>query len=283
MRNPQIIKTAVIPAAGMGKRLRPLTRAIPKPLLPLGRKPVIQHIVEELANAGIEKIVFITGESGDLLEKHFSCSEIAGRDVEFLYIRQHKPLGLGHAVLQAARILKDEQFVVALGDSIINEEDAGNLVGKMIRTAEKNSAAGVIAVQEVPLDEVSNYGIVGTKEKVEKDIYRLNRIVEKPDVENTPSQLAVCARYILPGSIFTALEKNSPQNGEGEWELTHAISAEIEAGNSWWAVDIGDKRTRLDIGRFSNYFPAIMRYILEDEELGEMLRKELSGYFHENH
>ena len=283
---------AVVPVAGLGTRLLPLTKTQPKEMLPVGRKPVVHHIVEELIENGIDQILFITGASKTSIENYFDLNESLvtmlrerGKEdllaelqldyapVKYYFTRQRQLLGLGHAIQTASDFVADQPFVVALGDSIINGGDA-KLLSRMQACFDEQDCAAVIAFETVPKEEVFRYGIAHPK--TQDDVFELADIVEKPSVENAPSQLAVAARYIFKPEIFDMLQRIEPGAG-GELQLTDAIRLLIQEGHSVYGVRLTDDERRFDIGNYSSYYRAFIEFALADPTHGDDLRQFVSG------
>lgn len=277
------VRTAVVPVAGIGSRLLPLTKAQPKEMLPLGRKPVLQHVVEELAAADIRQVLFITGRRKRSVEDHFDQDgELDGfppekvptawdLDVTLFYIRQPKPLGSGHAVRLAQPFTGEEPFLVAYGDCVIWEQEQGSLIQTMVSAFERYQPAAVIAVQKVPRSKVSQYGVVAVK-RWQNNVAWIEGIVEKPSPEQAPSNYAVAARYLFTPVIYDALDAVQPD--DGEWQLTDAIRKLVEWGYPVQCVRLGD-RQRFDVGNFASYFLAFAHAAIHDPEVGEQVRKAL--------
>jgi UTP--glucose-1-phosphate uridylyltransferase len=275
---PKVTK-AVIPAAGLGTRFLPATKAQPKEMLPLVDKPAIQYVVEEAVAAGITDVLMITGRSKRSLEDHFDRSfelehflEKKGKGAELAqvraiaemvdihYIRQGEPLGLGHAVGVAARHIGDQAFAVLLGDDIMHER-SGVLAGML--ASHEHHGASVVALKRVPKDEISAYGCAAV-EAVDGQLVRITDIVEKPDPDEAPSDLAVMGRYVLTPGIFPLLAKQAPGKG-GEIQLTDAIRNMIDdEGVFGWTFDEG----RFDTGNKLDYLKATVELALEREDLG---------------
>ena len=255
------IRKAIIPAAGLGTRVLPATKAQPKEMLTVVDKPSIQYVVEELVKSGINNITIITGRNKYSLEDHFDYSyeledtlEKKGK-MEMLklvkeisemaniyFIRQKEPLGLGHAILSAKHHIGDEPFVVVLGDDIVDSEVP---VKQMLQTREKYRGGSIIGVQEVPETAVSKYGIIAPGKRLDDRTVVMNDFVEKPEVEEAPSKYACLGRYILEPQIFHYLENAKPGQG-GEIQLTDSILEMIKAGDKVLAYDFEGKR--YDIG-----------------------------------
>src|SRR5213594_1064226 len=215
-----IIDTAVVPVAGWGTRLLPATKSQPKEMLPVGRKPVVQYVVEELAQSGIRRLLFITGPGKTSIENHFDINpeliaflretgreelleelDFERQSLQYFYTRQREQLGLGHAVLCAQPFVEDQSFVVALGDSIIGVNAQSRIVQRMIAEFERSHADAVIAFEEVPREQVIHYGIARPRGPA-GDLFDLADLVEKPSVAEAPSTWAVAARYVFRPVIF---------------------------------------------------------------------------------
>ncbi|PWB67423.1 MAG: UTP--glucose-1-phosphate uridylyltransferase, partial [Deltaproteobacteria bacterium] len=233
-----MIRKAVFPAAGFGTRFLPATKASPKEMLPLVDKPLIQHGVEEAKASGIRDMIIVTGRGKNAIEDHFDVSfELEAtlakkgdgamhalvRSIsdmgDFFYVRQNLPLGLGHAVLRSMDLVGEEPFAVILADDVIDSKVP--VLRQMIDAYEKHSAGAVLAIQQVPMEHVSRYGIIKGR-KIGDGVYEVVDMVEKPKPEKAPSDLAIIGRYILPPSIFPALQAIKPGAG-GELQLTDAI------------------------------------------------------------
>jgi len=283
------VDLAVVPVAGRGTRLLPLTKSQPKEMLPMGRKPVVQYVVEELARCGIGRLLFVTGPGKTAIENHFDIDaelianlretgkeellrELAfeREDLEYFYTRQRRQLGLGHAVLCARPVVGQQPFVVALGDSIIGLHAQSGVVRTLIEHFESARADAVIALEEVPPKEVVHYGIAKPREAA-GEVFALDDLVEKPSVAEAPSNLAVAARYVFSPAIFDCLEKTSPGKGN-EIQLTDAIHALIRQGRTVLGVRLPPGERRFDIGNFESYFAAFAEFALADPQYGPALR-----------
>jgi UTP--glucose-1-phosphate uridylyltransferase len=283
---------AVIPAAGLGTRLLPITKSQPKEMLPVGRKPIVQHIVEELNRGGIDQILFITGPGKASIENHFDVNkelvevlretgkeellselEFDRFQARYFFTRQRQLLGLGHAVYCARSFVGSQPFVVALGDSIIGLNAESDIVQRMQQCFEQENCEAVIAFEEVPDHEVDRYGIASPKENGE--FFQLADVVEKPALDEAPSNLAIAARYIFTPAIFDALERIEPGKG-GEIQLTDAIRLLIQEGKKVYGVRLRSTERRYDIGSFDSYFRAFVEFALTDEKHGESLRAFIS-------
>ena len=287
------INIAVVPVAGLGTRLLPATKSQPKEMLPIGRKPVVQYVVEELARVGIERILFITGPGKASIENHFDLdNELIqilrqnGKEdllaelsferapLQYFYTRQRQQLGLGHAVACARPFVDAQPFAVALGDSIIGLNAQSDVLGRMTRCFLQKKAEAVIAFTEVARDRVPYYGVA--KPKDEGDVFELEDVIEKPRIEEAPSNLVIAARYIFAPSIFKALEQIQPGTG-GEYQLTDAIRMVIQGGGKVYGVRLDANEHRYDVGNFDSYFRAFVEFALTDEKCGPALRKYLES------
>ncbi len=289
----QKIVKAVVPAAGLGTRLLPSTKSQPKEMLPVGRKPVIQHVIEELQTAGLRQILIITGQRKRAIEDHLDSDpeliaalEQAGNeavvaDLEFLegksrffYTRQSTPRGLGHAISLGAEFVDGKDFVAALGDSLIAAEDPAAPVRAMMEAHQQLGAAAIVAVEKVPLEEAFRYGIVSLEgaEPAPGEPVAVTDIVEKPSVGTAPSSLAVAARYVFSPVIFQALERTLPDK-RGEIQLTDAIKLLIQMGQPVYAWLLSPDQQRYDVGNFESYFQTFIDFALADERYGYLVRK----------
>jgi UTP--glucose-1-phosphate uridylyltransferase len=286
------IDIAVVPVAGLGTRLLPATKSQPKEMLPVGRKPVVQYVVEELTRVGMQRLLFVTGQGKASIENHFDIDsdliqtlresgkeELLGEleferaPVQYFYTRQRQALGLGHAVLCAEAFVGANPFVVALGDSIIGLDAQSDVVRRMVRCFEERRAAAVIAFEEVPAADVSHYGIAAPRNGGGA-VFEIEDLVEKPSRAEAPSNLAIAARYVLSPGIFAALRETPPGKG-GEIQLTDAIRAVIRQGGRAYGIRLGAGEARYDIGNFESYFRAFVEFALADGRFGPSLRRYL--------
>ena len=279
----QRLKTAVLPVAGLGSRFLPITKSIPKEMLPIIDKPLIQFAIEEAIEAGIEKIVFVTSYTKKAIEDYFSInSELEKRllqsnkenliekihpkyfdKVEFSYVIQEEPNGLGHAILQAKDLVEDEFFGVMLADDLLVNEIGCLSQLSNIHHENNSSVLGVFAADP---EKISNYGVIDGV--LDGDSYKLNNIIEKPKVEEAPSNLAVFGRYILSKEIFNHLENTNP-GINGEIQLTDAIKSLIEK-DAVRATEIMGKR--FDCGSKEGYISAIIDRSLSIEKYKDALK-----------
>ena len=282
------INKAVFPAAGLGTRFLPATKAQPKEMLPVVDKPIIQYAVEEAVNSGIDEIIIVTGRNKRAIEDHFDISfeleyflqkkgelELLRqvREISELatvyYIRQKEPLGLGHAVLVTKELVKNEPFAVILSDDLIVSDVP--CMKQMIEIYERYKCS-VIAVERVPKDEVKNYGVIAGK-KIDEGIYQVTDLVEKPSVEEAPSDLAIVGRYILTPEIFPMLEKVKPGRG-GEIQLTDGLKMLLEK-EAIYAYEFKGKR--YDTGSKLGFLIASVELALKREGLGEQFKEYLKS------
>jgi UTP--glucose-1-phosphate uridylyltransferase len=290
---------AVVPVAGLGTRLLPATKSQPKEMLPVGRKPVVQYVVEERARVGVRRLLFVTGPGKASIENHFDLDpeliqtlRETGKEellaelqyeraaVQYFYTRQRQTLGLGHAVACARSFVGAHPFIVALGDSIIGLHAQSDVVRRMVEVFEARQAAAVIAFEQVPEDEVSHYGIAAPRGGGE--LFEVADLVEKPSRESAPSNLAVAARYVLSPAVFDALRRTPPGKG-GEIQLTDALRAMIREGEPVYGVRLRDDEPRYDVGNFDSYFKAFVEFALADARFGPSLRRHLERLFDADH
>ncbi len=291
----QKITKAVIPAAGLGTRFLPATKALPKEMLPIVDIPNIQYIVEEAVKAGIKDILIIISGAKESIEDHFDVNaelemrlRASGKDdqadqiraiadmANIVYIRQKEPKGLGHAVLSAKPFVGDEPFAVLLGDDLITD-DIKPAIGELIEAYEETNGGTILGCKRVPQNLLKKYGVVKPVGESNSTMFEVNDMVEKPkDPSLAPSDVAVLGRYVLPGSIFHYLENTKPGVG-GEIQLTDAIKASMETNPCYAKVFTG---TRYDIGDKFGYVKAIIDYALKREDIGEQVKsyiKELAN------
>lgn len=281
------IRKVIIPVAGWGTRSLPATKNIPKEMLPVFNKPVVQYVVEEAIQSAIKDVIFITNRDKNVIEDHFDYNlqlegvlERAGKREQLqiirhvaemaniISIRQKRQLGLGHAVLCARDVVaSDDAFAVMVGDDLMFGMTPG--IHQLIEVA-KSERLPVIGVMEVPQDKVHRYGIISGKE-ISPGIYKVDKLVEKPKVNEAPSRLAIVGRYVLTPDIFQALENQSPGHG-GEIQLTDALQRLAE-GRGLLAVKI--RGMRFDAGDWAEYLTANIYFALQDEDLRDELVKQL--------
>lgn len=283
------IDLAIVPVAGQGTRLLPSTKSQPKEMLPVGRKPVVQYVVEELAQSGIRRLLFVTGPGKTSIENHFDINaeliaflretgkeellselDFERQELQYFYTRQRRQLGLGHAVLCAQPLVGNQPFVVALGDSIIGLQAQSNIVRRMVDEFDRVRADAVVAFEVVPRDDVVLYGIAKPRGKA-SGTFELEDIVEKPAVAEAPSNLAVAARYVFGPRIFEFLARTPPGKG-GEIQLTDAMRLLLQEGGKVVGMQLTDQERRFDIGNFESYFRAFVEFALADPRYGGDLR-----------
>jgi UTP--glucose-1-phosphate uridylyltransferase len=284
------LRKAVFPAAGLGTRFLPATKAQPKEMLPLVDKPIIQYVIEEAVAAGLTNIIMVTGRGKNAIEDHFDVSYELEKQLEergkhdllaqvrtianmvtVSYVRQGEALGLGHAVLVARDLVGDEPFAVMLGDDII--DSAVPCMKQMVEVYERYEAP-VIAVQTVPRKYISAYGVVDVVPEAGNDrVYRIRDMVEKPHADRAPSDLAIIGRYILTPDIFPALEKTERDEG-GEIQLTNGLRA-LRDRRPMYAYRFEGKRH--DAGNKLGFLKATVEFALKREDLGEDFREYLKS------
>jgi UTP--glucose-1-phosphate uridylyltransferase len=284
------IRKAVFPAAGLGTRFLPATKAQPKEMLPLVDKPIIQYVIEEAVAAGLTNIIIVTGRGKNAIEDHFDVSyelerllqergkldlleqvRTISNMITVSYVRQGETLGLGHAVLMAKDLVGDEPFAVMLGDDII--DSAVPCMKQMIEVFERHQGP-VIAVQRVPREDISAYGVIaGETEGESGRVYRIREMVEKPSADEAPSDLAIIGRYILTPDIFSALER-TPRDRAGEVQLTNGLRALLEQRPVYGYRFEG---TRHDAGNKLGFLKATVEFALKRPDLGGPFREYLKG------
>jgi len=297
----QPITKAIVPAAGLGTRLLPATKSQPKEMLPVGRKPVVHYVVEELQAAGLRQILIITGRRKQAIEDYFdsdpqlvSALERAGNEAvladmaylegksRFFYTRQSTPRGLGHAISLGADFVDDDDCVVALGDSLIAAENPAAPLQAMMRDHRRLEAAAIVAVEKVPLEEAFRYGIVSISgaEPPPGESVAMTDIIEKPPWGTAPTTLAVAARYVFSPVIFEALNRTLPDE-RGEIQLTDAIKLLIHMGEPVYAWCLSPDQRRYDVGNFESYFRTFIDFALADERYGYLARKYIKAKAYE--
>ena len=283
------VRKAVIPAAGLGTRFLPATKAMPKEMLPIVDKPTIQYIVEEAIASGIEEILIITGKSKRAIEDHFDRSveleiELEKKHntellelvrgisdmVDIHYIRQKNPSGLGHAIYCARTFVGDEPFAVLLGDDVVHNPE--NPCLKQMIEAYDTYGTSILGVQEVPEQDVCKYGIVDG-EKIEDRIYTVNGLVEKPALDEAPSNIAILGRYIINPGVFDILKDTKPGKG-GEVQLTDAL-LELAKKEKMYAFNFEGKR--YDVGNKQGFLEATVETALRRDDLKDDFLKYLVG------
>ncbi|CAD7358732.1 UTP--glucose-1-phosphate uridylyltransferase GalU [Staphylococcus schleiferi] len=278
------VKKAIIPAAGLGTRFLPATKAMPKEMLPILDKPTIQYIVEEAVRAGIEDIIIVTGKHKRAIEDHFDHqveleNNLAekGKDAllekvrhstnlaNMFYVRQKEQKGLGHAIWTAKQFIGNEPFAVLLGDDIVESDTPA--IQQLIEEYDRTGKS-VIGVQEVPEQETHRYGIVDPKSK-DNRLYEVTKFVEKPAPGTAPSNLAIMGRYVLTPDIFDYLE-NQEKGAGGEIQLTDAIER-LNQSEQVFAYDFEGER--FDVGEKIGFVKTTIQYALKDEEMSEEIRQ----------
>lgn len=285
-----MIRKAVIPAAGLGTRFLPATKAQPKEMLPIVDKPTIQYIIEEAVQSGITDIIIVTGKNKRAIEDHFDKSielemllQMKGQNdllkivenisnmVDIHYVRQKEPLGLGHAVLCAKTFIGDEPFAVLLGDDIVDSQVPAL---KQLMERYNKVRASIIGSKEVSPADVSKYGIVNFQERHE-DLFLVRNLVEKPKVEDAPSTQAIIGRYILSPAIFEILENVKPDR-KGEIQLTEALDLLLEKEPLYSYIIEGN---RYDVGDKFGFLQASIDFAMKRPELRDQLIKYLRQLF----
>jgi UTP--glucose-1-phosphate uridylyltransferase len=288
---PLHVRKAVFPAAGLGTRFLPATKAQPKEMLPLVDKPIIQYGIEEAVASGVDNIILVTGRGKNAIEDHFDVSleletflEARGKReqldevrkisnlINFAYVRQGEPLGLGHAVLVTQVLVGDEPFAVILGDDVI---DANPPAIKQLVTVFERFQGPVLAVERVPRDQISNYGVIAIEPnaRLGDGIYQVRDLVEKPAKEDAPSDLAIIGRYVLTPDIFPALA-STKSDRTGEIQLTNGLR-ELLKSRPIYACEV--KGVRHDTGNKMGYLKAVVYFALRRPDLGDQFAAYLSS------
>lgn len=286
------ITKAVIPAAGLGTRVLPATKAQPKEMLTIVDKPSLQYIVEELVASGIQDIIIVTGRNKNSIEDHFDFSYELENTLKkdgkmdllekvshisdmanIFYVRQNFPKGLGHAILKAKPFIQEEEsFIIALGDDIIYNPEVP--VTKQLIQCYEQFGKSIVGCQPVPKEEVNKYGIISTGKEYAPKLWEISDFIEKPNLEEAPSTLASLGRYCLSGKIFQYLEKASPGKN-GEIQLTDSILSMIQAGEEVLAYSFSGQR--YDIGNKFGLLKANIEFGLRNEEVQQELRTYLTS------
>lgn len=286
------VHTAVIPAAGFGTRFLPASKAIPKEMIPLVDKPVIQYVVEEAVEAGFDRIAIVISEGKEPVIKHFSPAaaleerlEKTGKKellyeitrlntmAEITYIYQNELKGLGDAVLRAKDFAGNEPFAVLLGDTVLRSTGEKSVIGQLKEVYEKTSSS-VVAAEHVPVEKISKYGIIdGTAVPGNEKTVQIRSMVEKPDADKAPSDLAVASRYLFTADIFQELENTPPGKG-GEIQLTDAMCALLKKQKMFARIIDGK---RYDLGNASSFLKSTFEIAFADERF----RDELKGFLRE--
>jgi UTP--glucose-1-phosphate uridylyltransferase len=280
------IRKVVFPAAGLGTRFLPATKAQPKEMLPLVDKPIIQYGVEEAVSAGVNNVILVTGRGKNAIEDHFDVSvelesflEQRGKSdqlaeirkisnlINFAYVRQGEPLGLGHAVLVTRNLVGDEPFAVILADDVIDATPSA--LAQMIQVYQETDSP-VLLVERVPKENVSSYGIIAY-EPVRRGVYKVTDLVEKPPTSEAPSDLAIIGRYILTPDIFAALEATA-RDRTGEIQLTNGLR-QLLASRPIYACEVDG--VRHDTGNKNGYLRAVVYFALKRPDLAEPFREYL--------
>ena len=286
----KIVKKAVFPVAGLGTRFLPATKAQPKEMLPIVDKPLIQYAVEEAYAAGIRDMIFVTGRNKRAIEDHYDTAyelesqlEASGKtallnitrsvmpdDMTVSYVRQPRMLGLGHAVLCAEHLVGNEPFAVLLADDLMVGPPGGQPVLAQMTDAFAQLGRSLLAVQEVPLDQVKRYGIVAG-DTIDEGLVKVNKMVEKPSPESAPSRLGVAGRYVLTPGVFAEI-RNQPKGAGGEIQLTDGIAALMKK-EAVYAYAY--KGTRYDCGSKEGFLQATVELALAHPEVGGQFREYL--------
>jgi UTP--glucose-1-phosphate uridylyltransferase len=284
-----VIRSAIVPVAGYGTRLLPATKSQPKEMLTVARKPIVQYVAEELVANGLSQILFVTSRTKSSIENHFDSDpellrllresnktelldelRFEEQQANFFYTRQRVQRGLGDAILCGENFAGEQPFVVALGDSIVGLNAQSRAVSRMVELFESKHATCVVAVEEVPIEETMNYGIIRV-DSSNNGYYRVLNMIEKPKPSEAPSNLAIAGRYVFSPLIFDMIRDVKPDK-RGEIQLTDAIQRLCEEGKRVLAVKLPPTEKRYDIGNFPSYFETFVEFALADPVHGPEFR-----------
>ena len=286
-----MIRKCLFPAAGYGTRFLPATKVVPKEMLPLIDKPAIQYSIEEGVKSGIKNFIFVTGSNKKSVEDYFdtapeleyllaergkgkslaSLNQII-KNIDFTYVRQHEPLGLGHAIWKARHTIGKEYTAILLPDDVITATTPG--ISQLMKIAIQEKCS-VIAVQEVPMDKISRYGVISIKKQFSPNLFQIRGLVEKPKMVDAPSNLAIIGRYVLSPNIFKTLENTETGSG-GEIQLTDAIQELISNGEKVFAYKI--QGTRYDTGTPMGWLKTNIALALKHPEYSNEIASFLKGF-----
>jgi UTP--glucose-1-phosphate uridylyltransferase len=288
-----MIRKALLPVAGLGTRMLPITKVVPKELLPILNRPAIEYIVQEIIQSGLDTIIFVISSGKEAIADYFDINlglrkfleernkvellrlveEVESKVENLVAVRQKKPEGLGHAVLMGERVIGNEPFAVILGDDLVASDVPclKQMLSAYLELSAKYEDVSVIALEEVPREDVSKYGIVDG-DRVLENIIRMRRVIEKPPLEEAPTNYAIIGRYIFTPKIFEYL-KRIPKKG-GEYQLTDAIQGLIDDGYPVFGFFF--QGMRLDTGNLKGYLKSIVYYALQDPELREVVLEMIS-------
>jgi len=288
-----MIRKALLPVAGLGTRMLPITKVVPKELLPILNRPAIEYIVQEIIQSGLDTIIFVISSGKEAIADYFDINlglrkfleernkvellrlveEVESKVENLVAVRQKKPEGLGHAVLMGERVIGNEPFAVILGDDLVASDVPclKQMLSVYLELSAKYEDVSLIALEEVPREDVSKYGIVDG-DRVSENIIRMRRVIEKPPLEEAPTNYAIIGRYIFIPKIFEYL-KMIPKKG-GEYQLTDAIQGLIDDGYPVFGFFF--QGMRLDTGNLKGYLKSIVYYALQDPELREVVLEMIS-------
>jgi len=272
----------------------PVTKTLPKEMLPVGRKPAVQYVVEEALAAGLRQVLFVTGRQKTAIEDHFHPGIDTDRghvegskspltddgslhhaDWRCYFVRQPAPTGLADAVATAADFVGQEPFAVSLGDSIVASDRPGNLLERMARCREESGAACVLALEEVSTEELHHFGVVRVRDGGSAWL-EIEDLVEKPDAQAAPSHLSIASRYVFTGDIFECIQSTMAAPRTGQRELTDSIRLLVQRGRRVCGVKLSPGEARYDIGDFVSYFRTFCEMAIADEKFGYTFRQYLT-------
>ena len=263
----------MIPSAGHGTRLRPLTSITPKEMLPLGRRPAVEYIVEELQAAGINDIIFVVSPSKPRIQEYFGESACEGQ-VRVRYVIQDPQRGLADAILEAEEAVAGEHFAVALGDSVIVSQQQVSPLARLMAAYEANPTFAALTVEQVPIEDSYRYGMVKPASEIAETAFEINGLVEKPTAEESPSDYAIAGRYIFDPEIFDWIRR-TPAGVGNEQQITDSIRIGMEGGKRVWCSPLLAGEKRYDIGNFKSFCEAFTAMCMLDAELAPSVLKAL--------
>lgn len=267
---------AIVPAAGFGTRLRPLTYAIPKEMLPVGRRTVLDYVLAELHASGIRDVLMILSPVKNMIRDYFKDGSSIGLNIEYVY--QEEMRGLGDAILKGEDWVDGNPFIVAFGDCIISSYSSVSPLSRMLKCHEMYPQAAVTICEIVEPNKVNRYGILDPaypKEVTGVEPFQLKDIIEKPSIDQAPSRYAVAARWLLSPDILQCLHE-AQTDSRGEINLTDSVRNWMRSGGDTWAVPLSVDEKRWDIGGWESYFNASIEMILSDDEYGECIKSNIN-------
>lgn len=269
------ITKAVVPVAGRGTRLRPLTNVIPKEMLPLGRRPALEYILEELHSVGVNCIIFVVSPTKSAIREHFGDHAFDGQ-VDLKYVVQNEQHGLADAILHGEELVAGDDFIVALGDTVILSRRPENPLKRLLSARRASNASTGMLVERVPEKDTFMYGIVKPAGSAAGEAFEIDGLVEKPSLGTAPSDFAIGGRYVFESGIFDWIRRTPPGVG-GELQITDSIRLAMEAGGRVCCVPVLEGESRFDIGNFKIFCEAFTTVCMQDEELSPSVVKAVNS------